>query len=151
MTGAVRFHWVAILLAFLPSCSSRDIHFDAPVASPSALEAGVVETSVVESADGSQMFYQRTLRRPDGSRVSYQDHSTRSQEAVEENPLPSPRLGRRDILVILAEFPNAPRNSTTPSEVERLVFTDDVSVRSHFSEDSYGKVQIEGDVVDWVT
>jgi M6 family metalloprotease-like protein len=113
------------------------------------VESGVVETSVVESADGSEVFYQRTLRRPDGSRTSY--HSTSSEEVVEENPLPSPSLGRRDILVILAEFPNAPRNGTTVSDVESLVFTADVSVRSHFDEDSYGKLQMEGDVVDWVT
>ena len=150
MTGTVRFLSVVLLPGFLTSCSSHDILSGAP--GPNTLgETSVLETSVVESADGSEVFYQQTLRRPDGSRVSYQDHSTQSDEAVEENPLPRPRLGRRDILVILAEFPNAPRNSATVSEVERLVFTADVSVRSHFNEDSYGKVQIEGDIVDWVT
>ncbi len=152
MTGTFRFPSVVILLGFLASCSSHDTDSDAPVASPDTLEeTSVLETSVVESADGSEVFYQQTLRRPDGSRVSDQDHSTRSEEAVEEYPLPEPRLGRRDILVILVEFPNAPRNGATVSEVESLIFTADVSVRSHFNEDSYGKVQIEGDIVDWVT
>ncbi len=149
MTGTARFPSVVILLGFLTSCSSHD---DSPVVSPNTLvETNVLETSVVESADGSEVFYQQTLRRPDGTRVGYQDHSTEREEAVEENPLPGPRLGRRDVLVILAEFPNAPRNGATVPEVESQVFTADVSVRSHFNEDSYGKVQIEGDVVDWVT
>jgi len=59
-------------------------------------------------------------------------------------------LGEQRVLVVLVEFPDAPRlSSVTPEKVEQMMFYDEFSPNAFFQNNSQNRIWLTGKALDW--